>query len=80
MYFKKDVLAMPEALSQVKCPVYILHGDHDSLVPYENALYAKSELTNAKSVELITLKGADHFIPWSNYGDIKNVLLKKLVE
>jgi pimeloyl-ACP methyl ester carboxylesterase len=76
MYFKKDVLQVPHMLSQVKCRVYILHGDHDSLVPYGNALYAKRNLINAKSVELVTLKGADHFIPWTNHDDIKKVLLR----
>lgn len=76
MYFKKDVLEMPYILSKIKCRVFILHGDHDSLVPYENALYAKSKLTAARAVVLITLQGADHFIPWTNYADIKKVLLK----
>ena len=76
MYFKKDVLDMPQMLSQVRCRVFILHGNNDSLVPYFNALYAKEKLVNAASVELITLQGADHFIPWSNYADIKKVLLR----
>ncbi|MEP7232420.1 MAG: alpha/beta hydrolase [Ginsengibacter sp.] len=76
MYFKKDVQEMPHMLQQIRCRVFILHGDHDSLVPYGNALFAKENLMNASSVEMITLEGADHFIPWSNYADIKNVLLK----
>jgi pimeloyl-ACP methyl ester carboxylesterase len=76
MYFKKDVLEMPLMLSEIRCRVYILHGNHDSLVPYANAIYAKEKMINAASVELITLEGADHFIPWSNYEDIKKVLLR----
>lgn len=76
MYFKKEVYSIPNMLSQIKCRVYILHGDHDSLVPYENALFAKENLVNAKSVELITLKNEDHFIPWTNYDDIKKVVLR----
>jgi pimeloyl-ACP methyl ester carboxylesterase len=76
MYFKKDVLEMPQMLSQIRCSVFILHGNHDSLVPYSNALYAKEKLVNAASVELITLQDADHFIPWTNYKDIKKVLLR----
>lgn len=76
MYFKKDVMEMPVMLPEIRCRVYIIQGDHDSLVPYENSFYAKSELTNATSVEMITLPGADHFIPWSNYEDIKKVLMK----
>jgi len=75
MYFKKDVLEMPGILSKITCRVFILHGNHDSLVPYENALYAKSKLINARSVKLITLQGADHFIPWTNFADIKKLLL-----
>ena len=76
MYFKKDVMEMPVMLPKIRCRVYIIQGDHDSLVPYENSFYAKSELKNAKSVEMITLPDADHFIPWSNYGEIKKVLMK----
>jgi len=76
MYFKKDVYKIPPMFAQINCRVYILHGDHDSLVPYENALFAKKNLVNAKSVELITLKNEDHFIPWTNFDDIKKVLLR----
>ena len=76
MYFKKDVLDMPVMLPKIRCRVYIIQGDHDSLVPYENSFYAKSRITNAASVEMITLRGADHFIPWTNYKDIKKVLLQ----
>lgn len=76
MYFKKDVLDMPHMLSQIRCRVFLLQGDHDSLVPYASALYAKEKLVHADSVELVTLRGADHFIPWNNYGDVKKVLLR----
>ncbi|MEO7767548.1 MAG: alpha/beta hydrolase [Ferruginibacter sp.] len=76
IYFKKDILEIPRMLRQIRCRVFILHGTHDSRVPYGNALYAKEALVNAKSVEMITLRGADHFIPSSNYVDIKKVLLR----
>lgn len=75
IYFKKDVLQMPYLLSRVKCKVIILQGDADSTVPYQNAVYAKSMMTNAQSVQLITLKGADHSIPWSNFDDVKKALM-----
>jgi pimeloyl-ACP methyl ester carboxylesterase len=75
-YFKTDVLQMPDVLSKISCCVFIIHGDHDHLVPYANAMYAKEKLVNAKSVEITTLKGGDHFIPWTNYDDIKRALLQ----
>lgn len=75
IYFKKDVLQMPYMLSQVRCKVVLLQGDADLVVPYENALYAKRKMINAPSVQLITLKGADHSIPWTNFNEVKSVLL-----
>lgn len=36
------------ALSKIKCPVYILHGENDSVVFVEHAHYFKSHLSNAQ--------------------------------
>jgi pimeloyl-ACP methyl ester carboxylesterase len=41
-----------------------------------NVDYAKMKLTRAKSVEIIIIPGARHFIPWENYEEIKNLLMK----
>ena len=73
--FKKDVLTMPGDLRSVTCPVIIIHGVEDPLVPLGNAYYAKKELIHAKSVELITLDSANHFIPWTRYARIKSALM-----
>jgi hypothetical protein len=35
----------------------------------------KKEFKNAKSVEEISIKDADHFIPWSHYEIVRNKLL-----
>ncbi len=44
-------------------PVLIVHGDADTLVPYQNALSAKEnwEANGALSVELITIEGGTHY-------------------
>lgn len=44
--------------SQVQVPVLLIHGDADSLVPYENSPYLKQFL--GEQGELITLPGYDH--------------------
>lgn len=73
--FKKDVLTMPGDLNAITCPVIIIQGMLDPLVPPGNAFYAQKELIHAKSVKLITIDSANHFIPWTRYGIIKDALM-----
>ncbi len=46
-----------DRLPQIKCPVLIVHGDSDVLVPSENAAIIKSRLPQA---EVIMIPGAGH--------------------
>jgi pimeloyl-ACP methyl ester carboxylesterase len=75
-YLKKDLTPLARQFEAVNSEVWILHGDKDNLVPVENAQYAHKMLIHAKSVHMIILKGAPHFIPWKPwYEDVKAVLL-----
>ena len=60
---------------QIVCPVVIIHGEQDSLVPWENAVYAVDRLTVAQ-VEFISLPEEDHFILWSQ----KDLVVEKILE
>lgn len=75
-YLKKDLKILKNDFSKITCPVYIVHGDKDDMVPVGNAAYAKQMLVNAKKVVTIILPGANHFIPWQHYKEIKEVLMK----
>ncbi|MES1216521.1 MAG: alpha/beta hydrolase [Bacteroidota bacterium] len=75
-YLKKDLVILKNEFSKITCPVYIVHGDKDDMVPVGNAAYAKQMLVNAKKVETTILPGANHFIPWQHYKEIKEVLMK----
>jgi pimeloyl-ACP methyl ester carboxylesterase len=48
----------------------------DTFVPPENAAYAERMLTNAEFVRTTRIPDANHFIPWTRYEIIKDVLLK----
>lgn len=74
-YFKKDVYALQDKFALVKCKVFIVHGTEDPLVPVDNAAYARKKLVNAVSVKLALIQGANHFIPWTKYDTIKQVLI-----
>ncbi|MEO7767540.1 MAG: alpha/beta hydrolase [Ferruginibacter sp.] len=74
LYFKKDVYALQDKFALVKCKVIIVHGTQDPLVPVGNATFAQHKLVNANSVKLILIPGANHFIPWTKYDTIKQIL------
>ena len=74
-YLKTDLVKLQEAYKKVDCPVYFIHGDKDTWVPPGNVSYAKKMLVNAKSIEEHMLPGGNHFIPWTKYKEIKEVLL-----
>ncbi len=73
--FKKDVLTMPADLNSITCPVLIMQGMVDPLVPPGNAFYAKKQMVHAPSVQLISLDSANHFIPWTRYTQVKEALM-----
>jgi pimeloyl-ACP methyl ester carboxylesterase len=74
--FKKDVLTMPADLDAITCPIVIIQGMKDDLVPPGNAFYAQKKLVHAASVKMIMIDSANHFIPWMNYSTIKQALLQ----
>lgn len=75
-YFKKDIYKLEDKYDSVRCNVFIIHGTEDQFVPYENVAYAERKLVNAASVQTTTITGANHFIPWTKYEEIKDVLLR----
>jgi len=65
---------LDEVLARVTCPVVIVHGTKDSLVPYANVEYMRSAFVNAASIDIVTLDGADHFIPWTHVQAIRDAI------
>jgi 3-oxoadipate enol-lactonase len=64
-----------DRLPQIKCPVLIVHGDQDVLVPVENAYIIKKQIPDA---ELYIIPGAGHMFglvdPARIYGRIVEFL------
>jgi pimeloyl-ACP methyl ester carboxylesterase len=76
LLFKQDVEDIPADLNKVTCRVLIMHGDKDTFVPPGNALFAQKNLINAKEVKLVWFKDEKHFIPWTNFNEIRDALLQ----
>jgi pimeloyl-ACP methyl ester carboxylesterase len=75
-YLKEELKTLTPELSTITCPVYILHGDKDGLVPVSNAAYAQKMLVNTKSISVTIIPGANHFVSDNNYELVKKTLLK----
>ncbi len=59
---------------EIKCPVIVIQGKKDSLVPAGNADFAKKMLVNT-SVKFVLKEDMNHFVPWSNPELIRQAIL-----
>jgi pimeloyl-ACP methyl ester carboxylesterase len=59
----------------ITCPVIVIQGKVDELVPYENVNFAKKMLVNAP-VEYVIVDDMNHFVPWTNPELIMDAILK----
>lgn len=76
-HLKPELQKMLPYWKDVRCPVIVIQGQKDSLVPKENADFAKKMLVNAP-VELVLVDEMDHFVPWSNPELIHDAIVKLL--
>jgi pimeloyl-ACP methyl ester carboxylesterase len=75
-YLKTDLIALEPRLKRITCDVTVVHGTEDALVPFRNVRFMEKAFSAAKSVDIIAIKGANHFIPWENYDEIRDRLLE----
>lgn len=75
MMLKDDLVSLSANFAAIKCPVYIMHGDADNLVPLSNTDYAKKKFVNAKSLTIKIEPGGGHFISEYKFEEIKKILL-----
>jgi pimeloyl-ACP methyl ester carboxylesterase len=75
-YLKKDLVDLKVDFSRITCSVYFVHGASDTWVPPDNMEYGRKLLVNSPHIETILIPGANHFIPWTKFKEVKRVLLK----
>ena len=62
---RRELEELEPRLAHVRCPVWIVHGTEDRLVPFPNADFLEAALTASPRVERRTLEGTDHFFLWT---------------
>ena len=73
---KKELLKMVTLWPKITCPVQIIQGGKDKLVPAGNEDYAEKMLVNAKSVRVYRLPKENHFIPFTEPQLLTEALLR----
>lgn len=62
-HLKPELERMVSDWRKIRCPVVIVHGKRDKLVPFENVAFAEKHL-DPEIARYITHENAGHFIPW----------------
>ena len=75
-WLKSDLYDLKPKLQNITSKIIIMHGTKDPLVPYSNVAFMRREFVNAKSLDIISIKDANHFIPWQHFKEIRDVLYK----
>lgn len=60
---KAELQSLESRLDRVRCPVWILHGSNDSLVPVDNVKLLQSAIADTHTT---VLEGAGHFLIWQD--------------
>lgn len=71
---RDETTLLTPKLGTITCPVIILQGEKDTLVPPSNAAYAKERLTGARSVEVEMLSKEGHFLPWKQRDTMRELI------
>lgn len=69
-----ETVALDLILHQVTCPVVIIHGTDDGLVPIANVDYMQRRFAHIENVRVIILENVGHFIPWSHEDLIREAI------
>ena len=62
-HLKPELEAMVPSWKDLRCPIVVIHGKRDTLVPYGNVAFAEKHL-DPSYTKFITHEAAGHFIPW----------------
>tara|TARA_R110001592_G_scaffold35760_2_gene121384 strand:- start:205 stop:1035 length:831 start_codon:yes stop_codon:yes gene_type:complete len=52
-------------LAAITCPVVIIHGTEDMLVPFSNVAYMEAHFSEGVIQDIMVLEGENHFLPWT---------------
>lgn len=73
---KGELERLSPRLASIVIPVVIVHGTSDDLVPYANVAFMRSHFSSAKVMDVTTMPGQNHFLPWNAKVQVKAAIAK----
>lgn len=73
---KPQLEALSARLNEIKIPVTIVHGTKDDLVPYANVAFIKTHMTHTKGMDVTTIEGQNHFLPWNSKPQVEAAIAR----
>jgi pimeloyl-ACP methyl ester carboxylesterase len=70
----EQLRALGGELARIRCPVVVVHGRKDQLVPFANVDYMRRMLTGAAPLRVVELPDGDHFLPWDAVATVREAL------
>jgi pimeloyl-ACP methyl ester carboxylesterase len=61
-------------LNTLMCPIVIVHGTKDRLVPYANVAFMEDHFRGNHFIRVVTIPDQDHFLPWTNASDVRKAI------
>lgn len=74
---KSDLQKFETQWNRNPSQIVSVHGDQDWIAPIENSFYLEENFTS-EQFELVTLNNAGHGLVWSNFDEIKKIVLQQL--
>ncbi len=62
---ERELRVLQPLLGEIACPVHVLHGEQDSLVPFGNVAFMAEACSGTEDLQLVTFEEERHFLPFS---------------
>ncbi|AVV80866.1 alpha/beta fold hydrolase [Leptospira santarosai] len=72
---KSQLETLEKFWKNIPCRVILIHGKKDSLVPFQNLEFFKTQVSRSQ-LTTIVLEKEDHFIPWTQKQLLENIFLE----
>jgi pimeloyl-ACP methyl ester carboxylesterase len=74
--FEDELRQQGAILPQIRCPVVIVHGTKDSLVPLANVDFMRRAFPEGTIRETVILEGRNHFLPWNSADEVRGAIVR----
>lgn len=71
---KGELSKLASRLGEITVPVTIVHGTADTLVPIANVDFMRTHLAGSEELQVETLAGQGHFLPWEQRPVVERAL------